>query len=74
MEEEVVLAGGNVGGAVRVGESVRRTTGPWTPAVHALLAYLHGRVPHIPQVLGFDHLGRESLTYSGSPVVPVGAS
>jgi hypothetical protein len=47
-EEEVVLAGGNVGGAVRVGSSVRRVTGPWTPAVHALLAHLQGRVPHIP--------------------------
>lgn len=70
-EEEVVLAGGNVGGAVRVGDSVRRTTGPWTPAVHALLAYLHGRVPHIPQVLGFDHLGRESLTYLPGRVVDI---
>ncbi len=68
-EEEIVLAGGNVGGAVRVGESVRRATGPWTPAVHALLAHLHGRVPYVPEVLGFDHLGRESLTYLPGRVV-----
>lgn len=70
-EEEVVLPGGNVGGAVRVGDSLRRTTGPWTPAVHALLAHLQGRVPHIPQVLGFDHLGRESLTYLPGRVVDI---
>ena len=31
------LVGGNVGGAVRIGHTVRRPTGLWTPAVHALL-------------------------------------
>ena len=72
-EEEVVLVGGNVGGAVRVGDSVRRATGPWTPAVHTLLAHLQGRVPHIPQVLGFDHLRRESLTYLPGRVVDIDA-
>src|SRR4051794_15572276 len=34
------LPGGNVGGAVRVGGTVRRPTGPWTPAVHRLLGHL----------------------------------
>jgi aminoglycoside phosphotransferase (APT) family kinase protein len=34
------LEGGNVGGAVRAGATVRRPAGPWTPAVHALLAHL----------------------------------
>jgi Phosphotransferase enzyme family len=62
-DEEVPLAGGNVGGAVRAGNTVRRPTGPWTPAVHALLGYLAGRVPHIPRVLGRDEHGREVLTY-----------
>ena len=37
---EEQLEGGNVGGAVRVGDTVRRSAGPWTPAVHALLAHL----------------------------------
>ena len=36
------LVGGNVGGAVRIGPTVRRLTGPWTPAVHALLEHLSG--------------------------------
>ena len=37
------LDGGNQGGAVRVGDTVRRVAGPWTPAVHALLAHLASR-------------------------------
>jgi hypothetical protein len=64
--DEVHLAG-NVGGAVRVGDTVHRATGPWTPAVRALLAYLAGRVPHIPRVLGYDDRGREVLSYLPGP-------
>jgi 8-oxo-dGTP diphosphatase len=58
------LGGGNVGGAVRIGETVRRPTGPWTPTVHGLLRHLAGRgVPNVPTVLGIDAAGREVLTY-----------
>jgi hypothetical protein len=60
---EVPLVGGNLGGAVRVGETVCRPTGPWTPAVHALLDHLATRVPNVPRVLGFDERGREVLSY-----------
>ena len=66
---EIKLSGGNVGGAVRVGNTVRRQQGPWTPAVHALLNYLHGRVPAIPQVLGTDDQGREILSYLPGRVI-----
>jgi hypothetical protein len=39
---ETPLSGGNMSsGVVRVGDTVRRPAGPWTPAVHALLAHLH---------------------------------
>jgi hypothetical protein len=62
---------GNVGGAVLVGDTVRRPTGPWTPAVHALLDHLASRVPHVPRVLGFDEQGRESLTYLPGRVVDI---
>ena len=65
------LTGGNVGGAVRVGGTVRRRTGPWTPAVHALLDHLATRVPHVPRVHGFDDQGRESLTYLPGRVVDI---
>lgn len=58
------LPGGNVGGAVRIGSTVRRPTGPWTPAVHALLAYLdHAGLAGIPRVLGVDARGREVLSW-----------
>jgi hypothetical protein len=62
-DREIPLAGGNVGGAVRIGNTVRRRTGPWTPAVHALLGHLASRIPHIPRVLGHDEQGREVLSY-----------
>ncbi len=44
MEER--LDGGNTGGAARVGDTVRRTAGAWTPAVHAVLRHL--------EAAGFD--------------------
>lgn len=70
-EEGERLAGGNVGGAWRVGDTVRRATGPWTPAVHRLLEYLLPRVPHVPEVLGFDQRGREVLTYLPGRVIDI---
>ena len=70
-DEGELLSGGNVGGAWRVGETVRRATGPWTPAVHALLAHLEPRLAHVPTVLGFDDLGREVLSYLPGRIVDV---
>ncbi len=64
----------------RVGDTVRRSTGPWTPAVHALLRHLE-RVGFegAPRVLGIDAQGREVLTYvpgdvprEASPTVATG--
>ncbi|MGY4645495.1 phosphotransferase [Cellulomonas sp. URHB0016] len=70
---EVALPGGNVGGAVRVGDTVRRPTGPWTPAVHELLQFLaDAGLPHIPRVLGIDDRGREVLTFLPGRVVEIG--
>ncbi|WP_026874160.1 phosphotransferase [Jiangella gansuensis] len=61
---ETPLPGGNVGGARRVGDTVRRPTGPWTPAVHALLNHLRrAGLDSIPTVLGIDEQGREILTF-----------
>lgn len=58
------LDGGNTGGAVRVGDTVRRTAGPWTPAVHALLAHLDAvGFAGAPRPLGLDDQGREVLTF-----------
>jgi hypothetical protein len=58
------LEGGFVDGAVRVGDTVRRPAGPWTPAVHALLSYLAARgFTGAPRPLGIDEQGREVLTF-----------
>ncbi|MEH3033476.1 MAG: phosphotransferase [Aeromicrobium erythreum] len=63
---------GAVGGATRVGRTVRRPTGPWTPAVHDLLRYLHAEgLRGIPEVHGVDDEGREVLTYVEGRGVPV---
>lgn len=66
------LPGGNVGGAWRIGDTVRRPTGPWTPAVHALLEHLQPRLACVPSVLGFEKSGREVLTYLPGRVVDTG--
>ena len=39
MAEERSL-GGNLNDAVRIGDTVHRRAGPWTPSVHALLRFL----------------------------------
>ncbi len=64
---------GNVSGAMRVGDTVHRETGAWTPAVHALLRHLESRVPHIPRVLGLDDRGREVLSYLPGRVIDTNA-
>lgn len=62
--EEQQLPGGNAGGAVLVNGTVRRRTGPWTPAVHELLHHLQSRgFDAAPQVLGTDERDREVLTF-----------
>ena len=62
--EERRLPGGNAGGAMLVGGTVRRPTGPWTPAVHALLRHLATHdFQGAPRVLGVDEQGREVLTF-----------
>ena len=72
-EPEIPLPGGNVGGAVRVGDTVRRPTGPWTPAVHELLDYLaDAGLPRIPRVLGVDDRDREILTFLPGRVLDIG--
>jgi hypothetical protein len=61
---EQPLEGGNAGGAVLVDGTVRRPTGPWTPAVHVLLKHLEQRgFDGTPRVLGIDEQGREVLTF-----------
>lgn len=66
------LVGGNVGGAVRIGHTVRRPTGSWSPGVHALLRHLDAvGLGGVPRVLGTDPRGREVLTYLPGRTVDV---
>ncbi|MGP3931749.1 phosphotransferase enzyme family protein [Nonomuraea sp. KM88] len=64
MADEEVLAGGGVNHVVRVGATVRRPAGPWTPAVHALLDHLAARgFSGAPRSHGIDDQGREILDF-----------
>lgn len=64
MTEEQPLPGGNSTAVVRVGDTVRREAGPWTPAVHALLRTLRAAgIEAVPEPIGFDDRGREVLSF-----------
>ena len=68
--DEQLLSGGNTHAAVaRVGDTVRRPTGAWTPAGHALLAHLESRGVAAPRALGIDERGREILSFIPGDVI-----
>src|SRR5437660_1386827 len=63
-QAEVVLHGGNTNTVVRVGDTVRRTAGAWTPTVHALLRHLEAAgFDAAPRPLGMDAQHRELLSF-----------
>lgn len=62
--DEEVLSGGNSSVVTRIGDAVHRQAGPWTPAVHALLAALRDAgIDGVPKPRGFDEQGREVLSF-----------
>lgn len=62
--DEIMLDGGNTNTVVRVGDTVRRTSGPWTPTVHSLLRQLEGAgFDAAPRALGMDSRNREVLSF-----------
>jgi Ser/Thr protein kinase RdoA (MazF antagonist) len=64
VSDEEPLPGGNVTQPSRIGDFVHRESGPWTPAIHALLRHLEAAgFAGAPRVIGFDDKGREVLTY-----------
>lgn len=70
MEEEPLLGGNTHAEVVKIGETVRRPTGHWTPGVHALLQHLESRgFRGAPRPLGVDEHDREILTYVPGSVV-----
>jgi Ser/Thr protein kinase RdoA (MazF antagonist) len=61
---ETILQGGDLNVVVRVGDTVRRPTGPWSIGVHALLRHFEATgFDGAPRVLGRDAQGREILSY-----------
>src|SRR5580698_6447429 len=63
MIEDGGQANGSVTTVVRIGETIRRPVGVWTPAVHALLDHLHqAGFDGAPQPRGIDEYGREILS------------
>jgi len=72
-DREAPLGGGNVSvGVVRVGDTVRRPSGPWSESVHCFLAHLNAAgYDGAPTTLGFDEQGRHVLEYiPGDVAVP----
>src|SRR5512132_510348 len=62
--EEVPLTGGAMTPVVRVGDTVRRAAGPWTPTVHALLRHVRAAgFERAPEPLGLDERGREVVSF-----------
>lgn len=76
MVERTHLPGGSGGvwyaDDPELGPVVHRPTGPWTPAVHELLAFLASAgLDGVPRVHGFDDEGREVLTHLAGRTVEV---
>lgn len=62
--EQRLGGGRSTTGVVRIGETVRRPTGAWTPTIHAFLRHLRASgFRAAPEVLGIDDQGREILSY-----------
>jgi len=61
---EQLLTGGFVNRVTRVGETVRREAGAWTPTIHRLLSHARRKgLSWVPEPLGLDELGREVLSF-----------
>jgi Ser/Thr protein kinase RdoA (MazF antagonist) len=68
-EPEEVLAGGDMTPVVRVADTVRRASGPWTPTIHAFMRHLRAAgFTMVPEPLGMDDRGREIISFlPGAP-------
>ena len=61
---EIPLHGGSVTPVVRIGDSVRRQSGPWSDAVQALLRHLEAvGFTQAPRAQGRDRQGRDQVSF-----------
>lgn len=68
------MPGGHTAPVVRIGDSVRRVAGSWTPHVAALMTGLRAAgVPGVPEHRGLDEQGREIVEYveGDVPIYPM---
>ncbi|PZP13744.1 MAG: hypothetical protein DI611_14010 [Brachybacterium faecium] len=64
MDDEIELAGGNMGPVFRRGDRVLRSSGPWTPSVHRLLEHCRAvGMDAVPRPFGIEADGREVLEF-----------
>ena len=69
MDEER-LSGGNMGGAVRVGSTVRKPRKPQSATIQRLLAHVRAQgVTWVPEPLGIDDQGRDVWSFIAGDVV-----
>ena len=62
--EQRLGGGRSSAGVVRIGDTVHRPTGPWTPTIHAYLRHVRAAgFTAAPEVIGLDDRGREVLRY-----------
>jgi len=61
--EEPMFGGLIEGRVFKVGDTVLRPAGDWTPTNHALLAHVQAKGFPAPKPLGRDSAGREILSY-----------
>jgi hypothetical protein len=68
--DEQTLSGGNMAGAVRVGDTVRKPTQPQSTTIQRLLRHVraHG-VTWVPEPLGSDEQGRDVWSFIAGEVV-----
>src|SRR3954463_12721206 len=67
--DEVVLSGGNMTPVARVGDTVRRAAGPWTPTIHALLRHIRASgVELAPEPLGLAARGGAGFEPAPEPL------
>lgn len=68
--DEQALKGGNMGGAVRVGSTVRKPSKPQSATVQRLLRHVRGQgVTWVPEPLGTDEQGRDVWSFIAGEVI-----
>ena len=61
--EQPLFGGVTTGRVFKVGDTIRRPSGPWTPTLQALLRHLSYKGFASPEPLGVDATGREILSF-----------